>query len=368
MFKFDWYSRWVRENPKDPLGPAYIIGAVGGAVLVAVLIVIWGNPIQTETVQTGPRGNGMGVTMPVGSQAALVATAAVGYYTEPPYEPADGEPLAGEIYENVQVLGNVTDGNFNRLMAAMTEWVSPEQGCAYCHGEEGNFASDDLYTKVVSRRMLQMTQNINANWNVHVGQGGEAGGGVNCYTCHRGQNVPNGIWFDITPVNEAVAGWGAVQNRATAVSGSTSLPSDALQAYLADYNPIAVHDLEPRVAGTPGFEVASIQDTERTYSLMNYFSNSLAVNCTYCHNTRAFYDYDQVTPQHGTAQLGIAMVQELNLDYLLPLQDVYPEVRLGPVHGDAPKLACMTCHQNARRPLGGMDMISDWPELAEVSE
>lgn len=368
MFKFDWYSKWVAENPKDPLGPAYIIGVIGSAVLVAALIVIWGNPAPTETTQTGPRGTGMSVVQFEGAQESLIADSTAFYYTEDPYERMEGEPLAGEIYENVQVLGNVTDGNFNRLMAAMTEWVSPGQGCAYCHGDSGNFASDDLYTKVVSRRMLQMTQNINANWEIHVGAGGENGAGVNCYTCHRGQNVPNGIWFDVTPVNESVEGWAAVQNRATRQNVSTSLPSDALQSYLADYQPIAVHDLAPRVAGVPGVDVASIQDTERTYSLMNYFSSSLAVNCTYCHNTRAFYDYDQVTPQHGTAQLGIAMVQELNLDYLIPLQDVYPEARLGPVNGDAPKVACLTCHQNAAKPLGGMDMITQWPELAAVSD
>ena len=367
MFKFDWYSKWVKDNPTDPLKPAFIVGAAGGAVLVAALIVTWGNPIPTESVQTGPAGNGMGIVRNAGADEALLVASAAGYYTEDPYERLDGEPLAGEIYENVQVLGNVTDGNFNRLMAAMTEWVSPEQGCAYCHGEEGNFASDDLYTKVVSRRMIQMVQNLNQNWSDHVGVAGE-GAGVNCYTCHRGQNVPNGIWFDVTPVNEAVEGWAAVQNRATVQNVSTSLPSDALKEYLADYGVIAVHDLAPRVAGTPGIDVASIQDTERTYSLMNYFSNSLAVNCTYCHNTRAFYDYDQVTPQHSTAQLGIAMVQELNLDYLMPLQDVYPAERLGPVHADAPKAACLTCHQNANKPLGGMDMISQWPELATVSE
>ena len=78
-------------------------------------------------------------------------------------------------------------------MAAMTEWVAPEEGCNYCHVAE-NLASDDIYTKVVSRRMLQMTQHINANWNDHVGETG-----VTCYTCHRGNNVPAEIWFRSRP-------------------------------------------------------------------------------------------------------------------------------------------------------------------------
>ena len=52
-----------------------------------------------------------------------------------PYIPDGSEPLAKDIYQNVQVLGDLTEDNFNRLMAAMTNWVSPDQGCAYCHGE-----------------------------------------------------------------------------------------------------------------------------------------------------------------------------------------------------------------------------------------
>ena len=188
--------------------------------------------------------------------------------------------------------------------------------------------------------------------------------GVNCYTCHRGQNVPSDIWFRITPVVDAMTGWGAVQNRATVQSQSTSLPSDALEAYLLDYGIIGVHDLESRVAGSPADEgFRSIQDTERTYSLMNYIDNSLGVNCVFCHNSRAFYDTAEVTPQWATASLGIAMVQELNNDYLVPLGELYPEERLGPIHQDAPKAACRTCHKGYQQPLQGMNMIADWPEL-----
>ncbi|MEO0361958.1 MAG: photosynthetic reaction center cytochrome PufC, partial [Pseudomonadota bacterium] len=119
---------------------------------------------------------------------------------------------------------------------------------------------------------------------------------------------------------------------------------------------------EPRVATVEGRP--SIQDTERTYSLMNYFSNSLNVNCNFCHNSRAFYDGAQVTPQWATAFAGIDMVKEMNQDYLVPLRDEYPGERLGPVHGDAPKAACATCHKGYSRPMNGADMISAWPELA----
>ena len=47
-----------------------------------------------------------------------------------PYIPEAGDALAKDIYENVHVLGDVTEDNFNRVMAAMNRWVAPEEGCA----------------------------------------------------------------------------------------------------------------------------------------------------------------------------------------------------------------------------------------------
>lgn len=359
-----WFDGWNKKNPKDIYGPAILVGAVGGAVFVAAFLVTWGQPLATDSMQTGPRGTGMSVAE-FKTDLARPDPAIQLVSENEPLIPEPGEELAGDIYENVQVLGGLTDANFNRLMAAMTEWVAPEQGCAYCHGDGGleTYGEDNLYTKIVSRRMIQMTQNINENWDGHVNANKEVG--VTCMTCHRGLNVPENIWFKITPVNESVAGWSAVQNRATSISQSTSLPSDALEKYLLEYEQINVHDLESRVKSLPGDP--RIHETERTYSLMNYFSNALGVNCVFCHNSRAFYDPGQVTPQWGTASLGIAMVQEMNNDYLVPLQDVYPEHRLGPVYGDAPKAACKTCHQGYQQPLQGTNVIADWPELATTS-
>ena len=215
--------------------------------------------------------------------------------------------------------------------------------------------------------MIQMTQNINQNWAAHVQANAEVG--VTCYTCHRGQPVPNNVWFRVSPVNANVAGWSANQNRVTMVSNFTSLPSDYLEHYLianedGSYNPINVHDLESRVQQMPGDPL--IQQTERTYAFMNYFSNSLGVNCVFCHNSRAFYDPGQVTPQWATASLGIVMVQEMIAEYLQPLQDVYPPERLGPVYGDAPLAACRTCHQGYQQPMQGLNVIRNYPELAVV--
>ena len=232
------------------------------AILAPTFLVVWGYPFRPAAIQTGPRGTGMEVV-----KFPTVDPTIARFYTEPAIKPVGGEQLAKDVYENVQVLGDLTEDNFNRVMAAMTEWVAPEQSCSYCHGDEGNFASDDLYTKVVARRMIEMTREINSSWGEHV-----APAGVTCYTCHRGKNVPSNIWFDITPLNKTMIGWAANQNQSTSQSQSTSLPSDALQKYLVDYEPIRVTPTVPREANAG---TASIQQTERTFSLMNYFSNSL---------------------------------------------------------------------------------------------
>ncbi|WP_371156087.1 photosynthetic reaction center cytochrome PufC [Jannaschia sp. 2305UL9-9] len=358
-----WFDSWNSENPTNVFGPAILVGALGGAVFVAALLVTWGDPFYDEFDQTGPRGTGMQIA----ALSSTVDPTIADYYTEEPYPREEGEPLASEIYENVQVLGGVSEGNFLRLMNAITIWVSPDEGCAYCHAgaDEGNYADDDLYTKAVARRMIQMTQYINEDYIGHVQANAEVG--VNCNTCHRGQPVPTNVWFRIDPVTDATAGWASVQNRATIQSQSTSLPSDALYRYLYEDNVIAVHDLESRVAGSPsdpGFP--TVQDTERTYSLMNYFANSLGVNCVFCHNSRAFYDGAQVTPQWATASLGIYMAQDLNNIFLEPLGPVYPPERLGPVYADAPKAACATCHKGYNKPMQGLNAIADWPELAST--
>ncbi len=359
-----WFTKWNAENPVDIYRPAILVGGVGVAVVVVAGLVSLGQPYATDSLQTGPRGTGMSVPKFESDLATPDPDIALVFENEP-WVPEPDEELARDIYENVQVLGDLTDANFNRLMGAMTEWVSPDEGCAYCHGEGdlSTYGEDKLYTKVVARRMIEMTQHINEAWAGHVNANGEVG--VTCMTCHRGEAVPSEIWFEVTPVNMRVEGWGAVQNRVTPLSQFTSLPSDALEKFLLDDHPINVHSLQARIAeDVTDPDTATWQDTERTYSLMNYVSNALGVNCVFCHNSRAFYDPGQNTPQWATAILGIDMVREMNNEYLVPLKDEYPPERLGPVHEDAPKAACATCHKGYQQPLQGLNVIRDWPELA----
>jgi photosynthetic reaction center cytochrome c subunit len=303
-------------------------------------------PVDSE--QVGYRGTAMvQVTNPRDEEIIVIPEAA-------PPAPQAG-PRAGDIYQNVQVLGDLSVAEFTRTMAAITEWVSPEQGCNYCHNPQ-NLASDDIYTKIVSRRMLQMTRDINTQWTDHV-----ANTGVTCYTCHAGNPVPEFIWFaDDSAINPPYAGNRMGQNIAAAEVGLASLPSDPFSALLTEEDGPSI-----RVQSTswePMSGEANIKDTEYTYSLMMHMSGALGVNCTYCHNSNNFAGWDNGRIQRVTAWHGLNMVQDLNENYLMPLGPVYPDNRLGP-SGDAPKAYCTTCHAGLPKPLGGAQMAVDYPAL-----
>ncbi len=324
------------------------------ALTAAALVLTACERPPIEATQNGYRGTNMvDVSNPRAPEAERAYPAAL------PAAPASG-PKAGEVYENVQVLGDLSVAQFTRLMTSITQWVSPEQGCNYCHNP-ANLASDDLYTKVVSRRMIQMTQHVNENWSDHVGENG-----VNCYTCHRGNNVPEYIWFSegsSTYGNKHFVGWRNGQNMPDDGVGFTSLPSDTYTTFLKKpAGNQSIRLASDAAHAGPGLGL-SIKDAEYTYGLMVNWSQALGVNCTYCHNTRAFQNWEQSTPQRITAHYGLNMVRDLNANYLIPLGPVYPDNRLGPHVGDAPKAYCATCHQGINKPLGGADAVSAYPAL-----
>lgn len=325
-----------------------IVAVLSALAVGTVVFLTFGVP-PVETRQTGLRGTGM---EQVAYPAALAALRAANVLPEaqPTVEPS-GEK-ASAVYENVKVLGNLDSNEFLRLMAAMTEWVSPEQGCGYCH-EEGNFASDKPYQKIVARRMLEMTLSINSTWRSHVGETG-----VTCYTCHRGLNVPSSVWYKPEPDSRMATnagGRGAGQNRASASVGLTSMPEDPFSPYLLAAGQIRVQPTNALPRG-PG---ASIQQTETTYGLMIHMSEALGVNCTACHNTQALKDWNQAGVTRSVAWHGIRMARDINTTYLTPLTPQFPPERLGPT-GDVAKTNCATCHQGANKPLLGQSSLKDY--------
>jgi len=307
-----------------------------------------------DTVQTGFRGTGMELVYNPRTrektESLPQAPAAL--------DPADKSgPRARQVYQNVKVLGDLSVGEFTRVMVSMTQWIAPEQGCGYCHNLQ-NFADDSMYTKVVARRMTQMTQHLNASWKNHV-----ADTGVTCYTCHRGQAVPNQVWFapDDSKLAKGMLGQRNGQNEPAGSVGGSSLPKDPFTAYLQKDTPIRQisQTALPQGINSTG---SSTQMTEATYGLMMHMSTGLGVNCAFCHNSRNFSDWKQSPPQRVTAYHGIRMVRELNNEFITPLTSTFPRNRLGP-KGDVAKVNCATCHQGAYKPLYGEPMAKLYPEL-----
>jgi photosynthetic reaction center cytochrome c subunit len=332
------------------------VGAAGAILIGGIMFATagWDAPPVTSA-QTGYRGTGMDQVYDRETLAKLAVANALPADSIP-MPPADpSEPKIKDLketYTNVQLLGDLTEGQFLSYMANITAWVAPkdlENPCSYCHNVE-NMADDSLYTKKVSRRMMQMTSTINQDWQTHVGKTG-----VVCYTCHRGNPVPANIWFkDNGPakVPTTWVGYRNGQNVDGKYVGHTSLPTDALSEFLSGDREIRVHTL----TALPSGNSKKIMDAEWTYGLMIHMSEALGVNCTFCHNSRAFNAWDESPPQRVTAWHGIRMVREVNKTYLEPLLALWPANRLGPA-GDAPKVGCTTCHNGVNKPLNGQSML-----------
>lgn len=322
------------------------VAAAGAAVLLAGC-----ERPPMQATQQGFRGTGMqAVVNPRIAAAEAAARPAVP--PDQPAVPAEG-PKAKDVYQNVKVLGDLPVAEFTRHMLAITQWVAPEQGCTYCHA--ANFAEDSKYTKVVARRMIEMTQNLNANWKQHTGVTG-----VTCYTCHRGNAVPQNVWYQApAPRNAGMAsalGNDTGQNKKDG-PGLSSLPYDPFSNYLLGTEEIKVNG--KAALPPPGRDGPAIQQAEKTYALMMHFSKSLGVNCTTCHNTQSF---TQWVPKKMTAWHGIRMARDINNTYMVPLTSTFPADRLGQL-GDVAKVFCATCHQGQNKPLGGLEMAKLYPGL-----
>jgi photosynthetic reaction center cytochrome c subunit len=301
--------------------------------------------------QNGYRGTGM-------NTIKVAAAAAAEEVPDPPYAPpgTEGE-RAGAFYQNVQVLGDVSVDQFNYTMAALTEWVSPAEGCNYCHNP-ADMASDEVYTKVVARRMIQMTQALNASWTDHVGTTG-----VTCWTCHRGEPVPGEKWAMPAAPKGGITRNRSGQNEPVSNSAYSSLPTAAVARYLlggsTPNEDIKVVSKTSRPTAAPGL---STMETEQSYALMMHISQALGVNCTYCHNAQSFQTWATSNPPRETAWYGVRMVRDINSQYITPLANVFPANRKGEM-GDPYKVNCATCHRGQNKPMGGVPMANDYPAL-----
>jgi photosynthetic reaction center cytochrome c subunit len=104
---------------------------------------------------------------------------AMGQEGPPKKAKMDPNKPAGEQFKNVQLLKEVPSGEFIAYMRAFNASLGVE--CGFCHAQDRS--SDEKHEKVVARKMIAMTQDINAkNFNGKME--------VKCFTCHRGAEHP----------------------------------------------------------------------------------------------------------------------------------------------------------------------------------
>lgn len=111
-----------------------------------------------------------------------------------------GQGRGGGPAQNLQVLPkDMPRQELTALMRTFTAALGVE--CSHCHvGTPAERAKDDLPSKGIARKMIQMTMTINNDMLKEIGQPAAPGAmKVTCFTCHRGQ---------LKPATSAAAGGG----------------------------------------------------------------------------------------------------------------------------------------------------------------
>ncbi|MBK1735735.1 hypothetical protein CKO15_10670 [Halorhodospira abdelmalekii] len=327
-----------------------------GALAAGFLVVAGCERPPHDAEQTGPRGTGMYVL-----DNPRILESRLDLHTAPEARPLASEdgPRAGEVFENVQALADISEAQFWRIKEEMTDWVAPDEGCTYCHTDD--LASDEKYQYRVAKDMIKMNRYLNANWSeTHLASTNQAG--VTCYTCHRGEPIPPASWHSESE-SHLKTGFGdmQLQNLISEKTAYTALPRDALDAFLVDHQTIPIQGSTGlRTATTPRGK--SLHESERSVSLMMHISYALDTGCTLCHNVSRWASWEDSPIGREIAWHGIRMARDINVNWMIPLTDEYPEDALGPA-GDVGKVSCQTCHNKERRPLYGEEFLELYPEL-----
>ena len=320
-----------------------------GLFAAAVMIPPWVSPRQVATTQTGPDASAMGLYL---DKQELRNTP-----QQPELLPASQLFAPGTVLpggSNLRVLGGESPAELNRTMVALTAWVAPQEGCGFCHGGQNgpnaNWAPD-YPRKEVARQMLRMVRDVNTRWTNHVGSRG-----VTCFTCHQGSNIPKETWSlpkEPEPPMGGILGMPrAWHTKADTIRGF--FPSKPYEKYLLQGLPAdGVQTHHALVNGTQPSQ-HNLKDAEDVYILMMQMSQALGVNCTYCHQSRQLYDWNQSPPNRLNGYSGIKMATDLNQRYFAPLDAIALPAGRGEL-GDAKKINCGTCHNQRAIPSGGMN-------------
>jgi photosynthetic reaction center cytochrome c subunit len=228
--------------------------------------------------------------------------------------------------QNVKVL---TGMNTSEIWAFMTAYVAGgmKQDCTYCH-DINNFAAegaeigdDDVAARKDNALLhLEMVADLNQNWITKLAEveGKQPSGAqIICATCHLGEPIP------------------------------VSWPDD-LHALPDDYR-LPLADLDVLlVTGNLDVSLDTVQYNQHT---MYHFSESLAVGCTHCHNSRYFPSWEQPAKYYALTML--EMSQHILENYQDTMNDQEP--------------SCYLCHRNEVRPPGAAQAEVFLPEVLRSS-
>ena len=231
-----------------------------------------------------------------------------------------GGPTAAEKYKNVKVLTDVSAAEFDRLQQAITSWVAPKQGCAFCH-DTGDFASDAKPTKLAARphdgddalRQLGLVDPRPADWRhlLHLpSRPAGAGRGLVAARAAAGEDVHRS-----QRALERGRRHGDALLPQTPASPSTScrtIRSEGQSSTALRSNGVGQFDRRQAHLRDDDADVAA---DRRQLRLLPQTRGALA-------------DWSQSTPERWVAYYSIRMIRDLNRNYLLPLAQVIPQQRV----------------------------------------
>ena len=94
-----------------------------------------------------------------------------------------GSEPAEKVFQHIEILKGKPASRLPGMMAALTGLLGVH--CSHCH-DTGRWESDEKSAKQVTREQFEMQETINKRYFK-----GEQK--VNCWTCHRGHAIPQGL-------------------------------------------------------------------------------------------------------------------------------------------------------------------------------
>jgi hypothetical protein len=199
---------------------------------------------------------------------------------------AQTSKTAEQVYPNIKVLRGVPAERLPSIMSGFSRALGVP--CTHCHVQEA-MERDDKPTFGKARRMLEMVNSIAQNAKLE----------VVCWTCHRGQAIPE------TGPQIRTGMWPSELDMTTEKGRQ---PVSAVYKNIKFFNSNA-SDLK---------------------SSMLFMAASLGVGCSHCH-VAGTWDKDD-KPAKNAARAMLGMVRDTRHEF--------PDIRIG----------CFTCHHGAKKP------------------